>query len=771
MTHETLTALLKLDTFLGPLNTRLKELGIAQGIRRKFLKRCGSGTAFYTLALDAAARMAAALVASKSVPRGRAVERLIDQLLSAVGDSEEQVSAVIPEPFWLVSPSASKTQTYLRAAVLLSFRGGTADQPAPTRQGASAAQQQKNPATSETAQEKASRLASLAEDPVGLWQMLRGAGSGVLGLLLFAAVLSGGLVALEALLFRLALELPTKLQVFEERATWGLALLGFSVLVLVSELVTTPVSLALGRRVELKARSLILQKLPTLSDGYFRSRIVSDLAERMHASERLRAWPDAVLGLVQSAAQWLATMLAILILVPELGVGVCAIGVAALLLQFLMLPLTRDLDMRAQTGSAAVNRSFRETLLGSLPIRLQGAQAGSQTEHDMVLDSWLKDAQGVAHLRVFAELFAELFVMAATVALVVQVVDLNRVDGTSILGAYWALQVARLGAVVGKSSLALPSFKNVATRLFEILDIEADSDSSHHEQASSSPVAIDLQDATVAVAGHNVLKNVSLSVQRGEHVAIVGASGAGKSTLLATLLGLHRSRSGQVLVDGATPAGEHLWQLRKRSVWVAPDVYLWQGSVHRNLSYGNGSYTGARQALEDSHFVDVLERQDGGLGADVGEGGGRLSSGEAQRLRIARGLLKTDVDFVFLDEFVRGLDHEMRLDVVQRCRERWRAATLVCVTHDMDLARTFSRVIVMKNGRIVEDDAPAALLRMNAPAHKTEGEFARLCRLFAKNRQMTTGLWRTVALRNGKAALSEPVPVPLAARAGGESHG
>lgn len=110
--------------------------------------------------------------------------------------------------------------------------------------------------------------------------------------------------------------------------------------------------------------------------------------------------------------------------------------------------------------------------------------------------------------------------------------------------------------------------------------------------------------------------------------------------------------------------------------------------------------------IEAADLRRVLEKLPEGLQTTLGEGGGLVSGGEGQRVRLGRAMMKADARLVILDEPFRGLDREKRRELLERARELWRGATLLCITHDVGETLDFNRVLVMDKGRIVED-APA----------------------------------------------------------------
>jgi ATP-binding cassette subfamily B protein len=114
-------------------------------------------------------------------------------------------------------------------------------------------------------------------------------------------------------------------------------------------------------------------------------------------------------------------------------------------------------------------------------------------------------------------------------------------------------------------------------------------------------------------------------------------------------------------------------------------------------------------AIEQADLFAVLEQLPDGLQSILGEGGGLISGGEGQRVRLARAMLRPDTRLVILDEPFRGLDREKRHRLLLRARQFWQRTTLICITHDVGETLEFDRVLVMGGGKIIEDAPPATL--------------------------------------------------------------
>lgn len=189
-------------------------------------------------------------------------------------------------------------------------------------------------------------------------------------------------------------------------------------------------------------------------------------------------------------------------------------------------------------------------------------------------------------------------------------------------------------------------------------------------EGNARGVKIALERVSVRIAGHLVLHDIDLAVAPRSHVAIVGPSGAGKSTLIGLLLGWYRPAAGRLLVDDSPLVGARLDALRRETAWVDPAVQLWNRSLVDNLRYGAGEAPSLAigEVIEATDLRDVLERLPDGLQTRLGEGGGLVSGGEGQRVRLGRGLLRRDARLVILDEPFRGLERERRRALIGRAR-------------------------------------------------------------------------------------------------------
>lgn len=217
-----------------------------------------------------------------------------------------------------------------------------------------------------------------------------------------------------------------------------------------------------------------------------------------------------------------------------------------------------------------------------------------------------------------------------------------------------------------------------------------------------------------------VLRGVSFSIAHGEKVGIVGRTGAGKSSLLATLFRIVEPFRGAVLIDGVDVGTLPLWQLRT-AVAIIPQVpVLFSGTLRynidagRNSCWGDGVSAGARDdelwaVLDHVGLASHFRRAQGGLDAEIEEGGQNLSVGQRQLVCLARSLISR-APIVVLDEATASCDPATDARIQRVLREEMRERTIVTIAHRLPTVIDYDRIVVMSAGVVQEMGPPATLL-------------------------------------------------------------
>ncbi|MDA1101755.1 MAG: ABC transporter ATP-binding protein [Proteobacteria bacterium] len=214
-----------------------------------------------------------------------------------------------------------------------------------------------------------------------------------------------------------------------------------------------------------------------------------------------------------------------------------------------------------------------------------------------------------------------------------------------------------------------------------------------------------------------IIGGLDLDIMPGEKVGIVGRSGAGKSTLVGLLLRFFDLEDGRILIDGQDIAGVTQDSLRAQIGMVTQDTSLLHRSILDNISYSRPGATmdevvAAAQAAHAHHFIQELDDGQGRYGyqAHVGERGVKLSGGQRQRIAIARVLLK-DAPILILDEATSALDSEVEAAIQESFDVLMAGKTVIAIAHRLSTIAAMDRLIVMDQGRIIEQGDHESLLR------------------------------------------------------------
>lgn len=701
------------NEFHEPVRRRIVDLRISRTAADALVREALDDPRWFSLAaLDAATRYVHLLVDSHALRRGEEAERALrDVFTRAVAAGPARWRESIPPAFWSAFPH--EDEIAYRGAVLVRFTG-VSNPLSPPRRGEGRVR---------------GELPTMRHLFTLAWRENRSTLIGVAAGLFVTAIAA----AIEAMLFRAVIAFGAAGAIPEQALGALFAVLVFTIVLAATETALGTALLRIGNRLEASLRIALLTKLPRLRDSYLQTRLRSDMAERCHSVSPLRKYPELHAQVARTLLRLTVVTLAICWIAPPLAAAAMGAAIVAVAVPLLAHPSMARADMRARTHAGALTRFYLDTLLGLMPVRAHGAAGAIRRQHEELLAQWRAAVQHRISTAVVAQ-GVQLALCLAAAAWIVAAA-LTRVRGSTLLLVYWALMIPSLALTLSQRLRLYPRFRSVGVRLVEILQApeRAVSDATHTLRAGG--VAIDFEHVTVSATGDTILEDVDLHIEAGEHVVIVGASGAGKSTLAGLLLGWHRAASGTVRIDGAPLDDEELQRLRAETAWVDPAVQLWNRSLLDNLEYGNRHAARPAEAiLAQAELLNVLESLPDGLQTRLGESGALLSGGEGQRVRFGRALGRETARLVILDEAFRGLDRPRRNALLARARELWRDVTLLYVTHDLEEAQLFDRVLVLDHGRIVDDGG---------------ARFAEL-RAAQQNVTATMASWRRVVLRDGR---------------------
>lgn len=251
-----------------------------------------------------------------------------------------------------------------------------------------------------------------------------------------------------------------------------------------------------------------------------------------------------------------------------------------------------------------------------------------------------------------------------------------------------------------------------SSRVFDILDTPAKvREHAENDIIPSLRDSIEFEKIAFAYDKEDVIRNISMSIRAGEHVAIIGPSGSGKTTIINLLLRFYELEKGRILIDNTDIKGYRIENLRKRIGLVLQDVYLFPGTILDNLKAFNPDVCD-ESVFEASRKLgahELIMKKSDGYATELSEGGSNLSMGERQLISFIRAMVK-DPDLLILDEATSSVD-VITENMLQRALSRlMEGRTAIIIAHRLSTIQNADKIIVFNNGRIEEEGSHGELM-------------------------------------------------------------
>src|SRR5215475_10929071 len=477
-----------------------------------------------------------------------------------------------------------------------------------------------------------------------------------------------------------------------------------------------------GLRIVTDLRNTLNAHLQSLSLAYFHRTPTGTILSRVTNDTTLVRE-----ALTQSSASILcdATTLIALIVVAFLKDWFLA-SLAFIVFPLTIFPLTqlykkmRSSSKRGQSSLGQLTALLQETIQGNRVVKAFGMEAYERERFAKENQRLFRHSLKAGRLRSFVPPMVEL-VAAFGVSAVVWYGGSSVISGERTQGAFVAFLTAMLLLYepfkhLTRTNAAIQNGLAAAERLFEVLDERNEvADRPNAPALTGFHQEIRFENVWFRYQDEWVLQNIILTIGSGEVVALVGPSGGGKSTLSDLIPRFYDVNAGQITIDGVDVRDLTLQSLRAQIAVVTQFTFLFNDTVRNNIAYGAPSrpleeVSAAAQAAHAHEFIMALPQR---YDTEIGELGVRLSGGQRQRLAIARALLK-NAPILILDEATSSLDNESERLVQAAIEELMIGRTVLVIAHRLSTIQRADRIVVLANGRIVEEGCHDELLARNA---------------------------------------------------------
>ena len=387
---------------------------------------------------------------------------------------------------------------------------------------------------------------------------------------------------------------------------------------------------------------------------------------------------------------------------------VLAIGIVLMVIVVLNTRVLKNLSDKMVTAQGEVQKYLSEHIYGISDVKMLGHE-------DIVYQTWkgkydiqLKatEKSGIWSSIIQAISTSIHFVLPLFLLWIGGYFVLNNSITLGTLIAFNSMAAAFITPIISISN-SYTDFIYLSSYVQRLMDVinskpEQEQEQTNHQAERELQGKIKLENISFSYDSFSdpVLKNISLTVEKGEKIAIVGPSGSGKSTLAKIILGLYKPTNGSVLYDDINIDNYNLQDLRTQIGAVLQEARLFNQSIQENITMGSKEHgANLEKAIDQSYAYEFIESLPLGLHTNISEGGVNFSGGQRQRLILARALISKPKILV-LDEATSALDNNAERIIEEKISEL--SSTRIIIAHRLSTIKNADRIIVLENGRISE---------------------------------------------------------------------
>ena len=472
-------------------------------------------------------------------------------------------------------------------------------------------------------------------------------------------------------------------------------------------------------RVTRDVRSALFAKFQQLSLEYF---------TRMRGGELISRVTNDV-GLISNAISYGATDFAYQSLqVLIFAVMILLIDMKLALLSLVLVPviglpmvkvgrMIKKIARQTQEKMADLNSYLFETIQGARVVRAFTMEKQEIKRFNDANNAYYKlSMRSVKRMQLLSPFTELIAIIAGVVVLWIKGIDV--IEGRLSFGVLAVFLAALLSMIrpfkkLSQVNALMQQAIAGSIRIHEVLDARPQvQEKKGAGELTGFSDRIEYRDVSFSYGDHTVLQGINLAIAKGQALAVVGPSGAGKTTLLDLLPRFYDPQQGAVSIDGMDIRDLSFASLRGRIGIVTQETILFNDTIRNNIAFGMPQATAAEveAAAKKAYIHDVIMRLAHGYDTVIGERGLKLSGGERQRIAIARALLK-DAPILILDEATSQLDTESERLVQEAINLLIKGRTVLVIAHRLSTIKHVNRIVVLHEGRIVEEGAHDELLR------------------------------------------------------------
>ncbi len=475
-------------------------------------------------------------------------------------------------------------------------------------------------------------------------------------------------------------------------------------------------------------KSDVFKSMGRLSIGFYNSSQTGSLMTRIVSdADRVTSFfLDGLPNIIINAGTVIATAVMLISLNAPLGVLVIVFIPPLFLFSVKMLPALWSLFGRRHRSERSLNSQIHDNIMGARVVKSFGKQK-NETERFDKYNRRVQNAD-MAIVRfdnrfnvVYGGMRNLLYLMSFAVGAYMIVSGRSMTFGTLITFTSYVNQLSGPMDFFARVFRLWADSMNAAQRLFEIIDAVPDI------TEKENPVVLDklngdieLRNVTFGYEPHRpVLKNISLKIEGGKMLGIVGRSGAGKSTLVNLILRLYDPDEGEILLDGVNVKDLSFEQIRKNVAMVSQETYVFIGTVAENIAYSNPNAT--REEIINAAMLasahDFICKMPDGYDTVIGSSGRTLSGGERQRISIARAVL-ANPKILILDEATASVDTETEKAIQKSIDYLIKGRTTISIAHRLSTLRDAQKLAVIDDGRLTEQGTAKELWEQKGTYYK-----------------------------------------------------